>query len=337
MPRATRNTNTNSGKRGIGRPVEAEDVLEQQRRDAQRRAEGQHHRAIRISGAISARSRIIRISSTTTRTTGMITLLSRLDGDLDVEVDRRPAADQRVGARRRRGPRPGRPRRCRRPPARRRPRRSVAWMKRDAVAVGRSGSDGARVPGDPDASPSRDRGGLVGVGDDLDRCWSCRPGRARRASSGPRWSRTPWCSCPRSERPSASSRTRPRQATPSSERWSRPRPCAGAGRCGDRRGPRSRSAVGSASRTSGRLGQKIQRPQMTSSAGSSVTITSSVTRDADGARPGRGRPWSSSRRAAGTACRATTVAALAKIAGAARCRAKAIASCRSSWRRSSSR
>jgi len=33
----------------------------------------------------------------------------------------------------------------------------------------------------------------------------------------------------------------------------------------------------------------------------------------------------------------TTVAALAMIAGAARCSATAIASCRSSWRRSSSR
>ena len=46
--------------------------------------------------------------------------------------------------------------------------------------------------------------------------------------------------------------------------------------------PRSRSGWARRSRRSGRTGQKIQRPKITRSAGSSVTMTSRVTRDADG-------------------------------------------------------
>ncbi len=94
--------------------------------------------------------------------------------------------------------------------------------------------------------------------------------------------------------------------------------------------------VGSGDPKVGRLGQNIQRPQITSSAGSSVTITRMVTATptaATGPRPAV--ELSSAKRQAEHAD--ATVAALARIAGAARCSAKAIASWRSSWRRSSSR
>ena len=95
-------------------------------------------------------------------------------------------------------------------------------------------------------------------------------------------------------------------------------------------------AVGSAEPKVGRLGQNTQRPVMTSIAGSSVTITSSVMATPiafTGPRPAVEFISASIRQS----MPATTVPALAKIAGAARCRAKAIASCRSSCRRSSSR
>ena len=52
-------------------------------------------------------------------------------------------------------------------------------------------------------------------------------------------------------------------------------------RSGGRPGPRTRRRSARAEPKVGRLGQKIQRPKITSSAGSRVTITSRVTADAD--------------------------------------------------------
>ncbi len=94
--------------------------------------------------------------------------------------------------------------------------------------------------------------------------------------------------------------------------------------------------VGSGEPKWGRFGQKTQRPQITRSAGSRVTIARNVTAmpmAVTGPRPAVELISANSRHSMPSA----TVAALARIAGAARCRAKAIASCRSSWRRSSSR
>ena len=94
--------------------------------------------------------------------------------------------------------------------------------------------------------------------------------------------------------------------------------------------------VGSSLPNDGRCGQKIQRPVITSSAGSSVIITSSPTPipiAATGPSPAVEFISANVRQSMPR----MTVSALATIAGAARWRAKAIASCRSSWRRSSSR
>ncbi len=83
-------------------------------------------------------------------------------------------------------------------------------------------------------------------------------------------------------------------------------------------------------------GQNTQRPQITSSAGSRVTMTTKVTATATalaGPRPDVELSSANIRQSSPI----TTVEALAKIAGAARWSANAIASCRSSCRRSSSR
>ena len=93
---------------------------------------------------------------------------------------------------------------------------------------------------------------------------------------------------------------------------------------------------GSSLPKAGRLGQNIQRPKMTSSAGSRVTITRKVTAmptASTGPMPAVELRSATTRHS----IPATTVAALARIAGAARCSANAIASCRSACRRSSSR
>ena len=87
--------------------------------------------------------------------------------------------------------------------------------------------------------------------------------------------------------------------------------------------------VGSWVSKAGRCGQKIQRPVITSSAGSSVIITSSPTPipiAATGPRPAVEFISAKIRQSMPR----MTVSALAMIAGAARWRAKAIASCRSS-------
>ena len=94
--------------------------------------------------------------------------------------------------------------------------------------------------------------------------------------------------------------------------------------------------VGSDEPNVGRLGQKIQRPKITSSAGSRVSMTRQVTAmpiALTGPEAGGGVEVGERQAEHADA----TVAALAKRAGAARCSAKAIASWRSSWRRSSSR
>ena len=95
-------------------------------------------------------------------------------------------------------------------------------------------------------------------------------------------------------------------------------------------------AVGSSVPKRGRTGQKIHRPKITSRAGSRVSITSSpmpMPIAATGPRPAVEFISATTRQSIPR----TTVSALATMAGAARCNAKAIASCRSSWRRSSSR
>ena len=94
--------------------------------------------------------------------------------------------------------------------------------------------------------------------------------------------------------------------------------------------------VGSGDPNDGRRGQNTQRPVITSRAGSSVTITTNVTAmpmAATGPSPAVEFISAKSRHNMPR----TTVAALARIAGAARCSANAIASWRSSWRPSSSR
>ncbi len=86
----------------------------------------------------------------------------------------------------------------------------------------------------------------------------------------------------------------------------------------------------------GIAGQKIQRPKTTSSAGNRVIIASRATATpmaATGPRPLVEFISATS----STSMLRTTVAPDARTAGPARCRARAIASCRSSWRRSSSR
>ncbi len=94
--------------------------------------------------------------------------------------------------------------------------------------------------------------------------------------------------------------------------------------------------VGSGVPKAGRTGQNTQRPRITSSAGSRVSIATSATRTPiaqTGPRPLVEFISATSRQS----IEAITVAEEARIAGPARCRAKAIASCRSSCRRSSSR
>ena len=94
--------------------------------------------------------------------------------------------------------------------------------------------------------------------------------------------------------------------------------------------------VGSGEPNAGRFGQNTHLPTITSSAGSRVTITRKVTATPialTGPRPAVEFRSASERQSMPS----TTVAALARIAGVARCSANAMASCRSSWRRSSSR
>jgi hypothetical protein len=86
----------------------------------------------------------------------------------------------------------------------------------------------------------------------------------------------------------------------------------------------------------GRIGQNTHRPQITSRAGSKVSMASTPTPmpiAATGPRPEVEFKSANSRHSMPT----MTVAALATIAGPARCSATAIASCRSSCLRNSSR
>ena len=83
------------------RPRRSRRRVEHQRADAQRGAERQHHGARSAAAAPGPPAAAPSGSSiTTTSTSGMITRLSWREALLDVEVDRRVAADQRVGARR---------------------------------------------------------------------------------------------------------------------------------------------------------------------------------------------------------------------------------------------
>ncbi len=95
-------------------------------------------------------------------------------------------------------------------------------------------------------------------------------------------------------------------------------------------------SVGSAVPNPGLTGQKTQRPVIVSSAGSSVSMAARATampRAQTGPRPRVEFICEASRQSMLRA----TVPALARIAGPARCSASAMASCRSAWRRSSSR
>ena len=205
----------------------------------------------------------------------MISRLSVRRGPLDVEVDRRGAADQgvRAGHRVHRARAPGRPcRRRRRCPAprsgcprctRRRPittgsvtlagsmpstsasaaATSVAWSAFAMTTTGEPAPPGKCA--ESTFSPSID--GWVAAERLLG-------GQARRV-----------------ERDDAR-RTRRRGSRTCRSRW------RGAGaRCGRRRAPRSRARTARRRRACGVRGQKIHRPQVTSSAGSRVSMTSSAT------------------------------------------------------------
>ena len=78
MPRATRNTNANSGNPGS----EPANPNTNSNNSAEMPSAAPNDRItvpIRMSGAVSALSRPTRIRNTTTRTIGMITLLSRVE------------------------------------------------------------------------------------------------------------------------------------------------------------------------------------------------------------------------------------------------------------------
>ena len=94
--------------------------------------------------------------------------------------------------------------------------------------------------------------------------------------------------------------------------------------------------VGSAEPKAGRTGQKIHRPKITSSAGSSVIMAASAT-TTPMASTGPMPLVEFSSATVSVSRLSTTVPALAMIAGPARRSATAMASCRSSCRRSSSR
>ena len=229
----------------------------------------------------------------------MITRLSRCRGVLDVEVTAV----------------------CRRPARRRRRRRATlvayrstvsnaAWLA--AVAVeGRlrcsatpsltSGlAELGRCPSMP-AMACGDLVGRVGVGRPPGPGWPRRPGSARPGPPGRRPTSASLVNVSSVVRPSASSPTGRAHARPA-RRGDRSRPRAAARAIRRPTCAQRPVAVGSAEPNAGRIGQNIQRPKMTSSAGSSVIIASSPTTTpiaATGPRPG----WSSSRRASGRACR----------------------------------
>ena len=100
--------------------------------------------------------------------------------------------------------------------------------------------------------------------------------------------------------------------------------------------PHTPPEAGSGEPNDGRRGQNIHRPKITRSAGSRVIMASRLTAmpiAATGPSPEMSAESAASRQS----MPAMTVPALATIAGPARRRATAIASCRSSCRRSSSR
>ena len=228
---------------------------------------------IRITGDSTARSSSIRISNTTSSTIGMITLLSRAEAILDVEVDRRGAAHQGVGTVD-----------CVHGVADLLDRVEGRLVRDVAGHRSRDEGDAVLIGGmsvylaDPlDAADGLgDLVRLVRVGDDHDRV-----GRVDQAvllrTFWPMIESKSLVYCSSVASPLASSRKRPRQATSEDPGGDRPRRCADGPRSAGRPGPRNPSAVGSGEPNAGRFGQKIQRPKMTSSAGSSVTITSKVT------------------------------------------------------------
>ena len=116
----------------------------------------------------------------------------------------------------------------------------------------------------------------------------------------------------------------------------RPRRCAGGGRCGVPYGPTPRARWGRPSRSAGspaRRSSGRRSPAGRGRASASRARATATPMAATGPRP-RVEFISA---ASSTSMLSTTVAPDARTAGPARCRARAIASWRSSWRRSSSR
>ena len=259
-------------------------------------------------------------------------------GVLHVEQGRRAAAHPRVGAGQLRARRPApvrpwpSPRRCRtgraasprtvpcrRAPARRPEARRCSRAPRPDPPP-RHGGPARRPPRRP--PPPADRRSLPGssvLGDLLADDRVRLPGELR----------PPW-GCP----PPAARRARAR--APPGRAPCRPRRPAGAAAMRrpmrDQKPPR----VGSVEPGCGTAGQKIQRPKISSSAGKRVSMASSATATPIAATGPRPRVEFISATSSTSMLR-TTVAPEARTAGPARFRASAIASCRSSCRRSSSR
>ncbi len=97
MPRATRNTKTNSGNE-VSAPPKPKTWSNTSALTPSAAANDSTTVAISMIGAISARSSSARMRNTTARMTGMITVAVVRGRVLDVQVDRRVAADQRVRA-----------------------------------------------------------------------------------------------------------------------------------------------------------------------------------------------------------------------------------------------
>ena len=258
-------------------------------------------------------------------------------GVLDVEVDRRAAADHGVGPVDLRGPR--------RVPVSTAVERGLgevtSFLQRDrrsrATPLAEIGGCRACRARRCRSRGLRDLGGLVGVGDHLHRV-----GAVGQAVGGEHLlpgDRVELLACrsPRCDRPVASSLKMPRQAIDQDAARCRPRP-RGRGReiALPTRAQRP-VAVGSRGAEATAAGQKIQRPKITSSAGSRVIMTSQGHHDADGehrAEPGGGVQVGEqqAQHAERRRCRAGDDRRGRPGAGRT-----AIASWRSSWRRSSSR
>src|ERR1700733_9275961 len=98
MPRATRKTNTNSGN-DVSSAPKLNTLLKNSALTPRAAAKDSTTVAISRTGATKARSSSIRMTKTTARVIGMISVLSCAAARLDVEVDRGIPADERVRSR----------------------------------------------------------------------------------------------------------------------------------------------------------------------------------------------------------------------------------------------